>query len=405
MIKELLFNVYFSVFILFINTSISDNFLRALFINPSLISITRLLTNIIFILIVIYYFLIERIRIRKYILGIAMLVLMVLTLAWTPNKFESIKLIINIIGPLYYFLLLCLNVKKGKILKIIRVYCIIILVFDIIALILPSGIGYMDSVSKVLNGIHLSRSSFVVYINFIIFINWIYFMQNRNKYNTNSIIPCIVIMLSLILVIISKSSTGLITILLFFIFTLVLRRKKLSYYIFYFSLITGIVLPFMHLNSPILDKIVTIIFGKTLTFSGRTYIWKYVLGNLIDNPILGNGFNSTHTLLADKVVPIYDRVAAHSHNGFLEVFLQSGIIGLILVVTILITAFRSTEYMGKVQKSIFKSYIITLIIFNYMEPYLNDQVSLITVWLPIIYIIVSKYKDIKNNLYKIDCEK
>ena len=66
MSKEFIFgNIYFNVFVLFINTSISDAFFQGFFIPPSLISITRLMLNFIFILVTIYYFLTNRIKIKK----------------------------------------------------------------------------------------------------------------------------------------------------------------------------------------------------------------------------------------------------------------------------------------------------------------------------------------------------
>ena len=69
MSKEFIFgNIFFNVFVPFINTSISDAFFKSFLIPPSLISITRLMLNLIFILVTIYYFLTSRIKIKKYII-------------------------------------------------------------------------------------------------------------------------------------------------------------------------------------------------------------------------------------------------------------------------------------------------------------------------------------------------
>ena len=134
-----------------------------------------------------------------------------------------------------------------------------------------------------------------------------------------------------------------------------------------------------------------------MTFSGRTYIWNYALDKLVSNPLLGNGFNSTHYLLENKIIPIYDRVAAHTHNGFLELFLQSGFIGLLLGVIIVLIAFRYTFKINKKEGDIIRIYLIVFMIFNFMEPYILGNVSVITLWLPVIYVIT-----LANNKMRVD---
>ncbi|MDU4738876.1 hypothetical protein, partial [Clostridium sp.] len=125
MSKEFIFgNIYFNVFVLFINTSISDAFFKSFFIPPSLISIVRLALNLVFILLTIYYMLTNRIKIKKYVITILFLIFLGLTLIWTPNKFEALKLYINLLGPITYFILLfIINDKKNSI-KIVFTYCI-----------------------------------------------------------------------------------------------------------------------------------------------------------------------------------------------------------------------------------------------------------------------------------------
>lgn len=397
MTKEYLFkNIYFNIFILFINTSVSDAFFEALFIQPSIISISRLITNLIFILMLIYYLLISRIKARQYKIGIILTILIGISLIWTPLMFESVKVYINVIGPICYFIIMGLVIDKGTIIGNLRAYSNILLFCEIISLVLPGKVGYMDSVEGILRGIHLSRSALVIYLNFCIFINFLYIIEKYKKSNVTNVFSIVVIGIASVLVLLTKSSTGILIVMLFFLLIFLVNSQKIYRWIFTGSLALGIGIPLMNVNSPIIERLVEVFFGKTLTFSGRKYIWQYAISNLAKHPILGNGFNSTGELLRDKIIPIYEREASHTHNGFLEVFLQNGIVGLVLVVSIIVVAYKFVKYLPSIQQYIFRAYLIVFIIFNFMEPYLNEQVSVVNIWLPIAYIFTYVYKQRKE---------
>lgn len=394
MSKEFIFgNIYFNVFILFINTSISDAFFKSFFIHPSLISIARLILNLIFILTTIYYFLTSRIKIKKYIIIVLFLSFIGITLLWTPNKFEAFKLYINILGPITYLILFFIINDKKNSLKIIFNYCILVIISDIISLTILGNVGYMSEGSAhVVRGIHLSRSTMIIYLNFSIFISLYYYNLVKNINYKEKYKSVIFIFISLLLIVISKSSTGVVTVALFVPLLVVLKRRKLSKFILKTSIIVAMVLPVMNITSSFLNEVVKNIFGKNLTFSGRRYIWDYALQKLSNNPIRGNGLNSTEYLLRGKVIPIYERVASHTHNGFLELFLQAGVIGLILLISIIIITYKYTFGLESKESNLIRAYIVVFIIFNFMEPYILSSVSVITLWVPLIFLITNNYK-------------
>lgn len=83
--------------------------------------------------------------------------------------------------------------------------------------------------------------------------------------------------------------------------------------------------------------------GKDENLSGRTDIWKAVLLSIAKRPALGYGYaafwegfrgESAHVILAAHWFVSY------AHNGFLEVALELGLVGLGLIVWTLIRAFR-----------------------------------------------------------------
>ena len=86
------------------------------------------------------------------------------------------------------------------------------------------------------------------------------------------------------------------------------------------------------------------LYGKDLTFSGRTDIWAASLDTIRQRPLLGYG---TGRVWQDRFDPLtadlHRRIgfrAAHAHNGVLDVLLAVGIIGLTLYFVVLLSTIR-----------------------------------------------------------------
>jgi exopolysaccharide production protein ExoQ len=82
--------------------------------------------------------------------------------------------------------------------------------------------------------------------------------------------------------------------------------------------------------------------GRNPTLTGRTGIWRVVLG-MVEDPVFGTGFESFWLGQRPEKV----RIAASSffylneaHNGYLEVFLNLGWVGIALLTFIMVTGYR-----------------------------------------------------------------
>jgi exopolysaccharide production protein ExoQ len=81
--------------------------------------------------------------------------------------------------------------------------------------------------------------------------------------------------------------------------------------------------------------------GKDTTLTGRTDIWRLVLG-MTDNPLLGSGFESFW--LGSRLDKIWNLIWWHpneAHNGYIEVFLNLGWVGLAMLAVLLVTGYRN----------------------------------------------------------------
>ena len=73
-------------------------------------------------------------------------------------------------------------------------------------------------------------------------------------------------------------------------------------------------------------------FGQDLTLTGRTDLWAAVLGKIGERPWLGYGYGGFWRSLegeSAEVLSIVRWAAPHSHNGFLDLWLDLGLLGLL----------------------------------------------------------------------------
>jgi exopolysaccharide production protein ExoQ len=81
--------------------------------------------------------------------------------------------------------------------------------------------------------------------------------------------------------------------------------------------------------------------GRDPTLTGRTDIWKILL-SMHTNPLLGTGYESFW--LGPRLAWVWEKYAPglnEAHNGYLEVYLNLGLIGLLLLAGFLIATYRN----------------------------------------------------------------
>jgi O-antigen ligase len=83
--------------------------------------------------------------------------------------------------------------------------------------------------------------------------------------------------------------------------------------------------------------------GREMTLSGRTFLWKDLLA-FRTNPLIGVGFGSFW--LGDRLNTIWSMYTwepTESHNGFLNVYLELGYVGLLLLVGFISCAYQNIK--------------------------------------------------------------
>ena len=113
----------------------------------------------------------------------------------------------------------------------------------------------------------------------------------------------------------------------------------------------------------------------------RTYIWPTAVEELKVNPIFGNGINNAQIALHNRYPKkgafgaICQKIKLDAHNEFLQITLEMGVIGLILILTIFTVLIR-LEIKDSLFNNLSLVFAITFILFFNVESVLNTYFGL-----------------------------
>jgi O-antigen ligase len=148
--------------------------------------------------------------------------------------------------------------------------------------------------------------------------------------------------------------------------TRIFRRQRLLVHLMVIAFIcVAAVSLFFGAGSGILQQM-----GREPTITGRTDIWKLVI-SMTRSPLLGTGFESFW--LGSRLDQIWDIYWWHpneAHNGYIEVYLNLGRVGLGLLMLILLTSYRNviTALRHDLQiGSLRLSYFVVGVVYNFTE--------------------------------------
>ncbi len=176
---------------------------------------------------------------------------------------------------------------------------------------------------------------------FMGFIASVFLINILNK-RSNRWFALVLLSLSLILIVLSNSKTGLIIFLYpvfaFPIYMIVKQRKNRFFILLIAVFILTIISTLILVN---LDSIVVNLLGKDIEFNGRTPLWLLTIEQGLQRPFLGYAYNAFWTTDASYEVirntwlwyeDIDPKMPFQAHNGFIDLFVQLGFVGLSLFI-------------------------------------------------------------------------
>jgi exopolysaccharide production protein ExoQ len=134
--------------------------------------------------------------------------------------------------------------------------------------------------------------------------------------------------------------TVAVTLLIMWAFTTIYRRYKLLVpLMFSVVVLVGLLLGALGLSV----GSVTQTMGRSSDLTGRTELWGSIASMIIDRPILGYGFSGFWEGASSEASVVENNIGwspSYSHNGYLEITLSLGLVGLMLFLWTLVTGVR-----------------------------------------------------------------
>lgn len=321
-----------------------------------------------------------------------------LSTIWSENKVSTLKNSIYVFLVIFLAIYIISKFSVDRILKIIFYYFSILTFMNLYSVIFMKNISiFLDPrYSLSYKGLFSHRTGFAAMMLFSFAFCLTYLNKSKHR------LTCIIIfILNLYMMNLAKSSTAIaiaIYVILFYIIYMVFNNRILNLIFILTPFGVSIVLLTDLLNK--FAEIITLL-GREITLTGRTQIWFLVENAIKKRPFIGYGFlgawqsNDFSIMHFDSILGFS---ATHSHNGFLEIILNIGVIGLVLY---LITAFDIIRYPLKVNTDkklagIIIICICTLWLNNSTEVNMIYPTDIIFIIYILFYNIIKEYINVKD---------
>lgn len=277
-----------------------------------------------------------------------------ISIAWSDFPDIAFKRYIKAIGSLIMVLIILTEPAPAEAIKTIIRRCSYVLIP--LSVILYKYYPHLGRLyhrwtgELMITGVTTNKNSLGVLcmVSSIIFISYLLTIwRNKkpfNNINKKEAFPqFLVFLMALWMLIISNSATAFVC---FIVGSTILVGMKLSfiernlksfmYYIVF--IICGFLT--LQLTFDVTQAIIGTL-GRDTTLTGRTEIWKSAIG-MITNPLIGTGFESFWLGERAQIIGAnYWFNLNEAHSGYVEVYLDGGLIGLFLLIVIIVNTFKN----------------------------------------------------------------
>ena len=295
---------------------------------------------------------------------------LILTISTIINKNDILNVIKYII-PVILFTTLLDSLKKKHLLDFLNGMIILIMLLTIInfftVILFPNGMSYGTTGTE--RYYFLGHNNSVVRFLFpgIVF-SGIYDYLKNNKLCFRTYFLTIIISLS---VTISWSNTAMIGCYIMLFFEFLLKDKKINILFsgkkIFFIMILIFFFIVLQNNISFFNNIITNVFNKDITLSGRTIIWEYAIQTIKEKFILGYGYGAAIPQISN-----WQYEPSSFHNYFLDLMFRGGIL---LLLTKLNIVWQCCKSLTKKVSNL--SYFLTFCLLAYFvmwqfEPFMSS---------------------------------
>ncbi|MBC8185140.1 O-antigen ligase family protein [candidate division KSB1 bacterium] len=313
------------------------------------------------------YFLIKKEKFLSFFL-----IWCLISITWSDFSFVSFKRWFRIFSVALICISFLLHVRSDyniiKYIKLILYPYVILSLF--VVLFIP---GATDPMFDTWRGFastknHLGQMSLISILLCFIILN----VKCSHK---EKIFTYFILMISLILLVGSTSTTSILALLVFLSLSSLLFIDSIFKPLgignsFTVILISGMLLIFITIMvvAPQLISVIPNAFGKDMTFTGRIDLWDYMFREINKHLLFGAGYQSFWVMENIDLIILYEEfvwLPLQSHNGYIDIINEVGLIGFFLFVLMLVFYFINLIKLKETY--LWHLLIIVILIINFQE--------------------------------------
>lgn len=304
-----------------------------------------------------------------------------ISIIWSDYPFVSLKRYIKEIGNVLMVLLILTEKDPVQTVRVVfarYVHLVIPLSILLIYSVPSLGMYYDDNMLPSYCGVATNKNKLgVITFVSVLFLIWeiIHFrdVDGKKRDCSDTFGNWVLLLLAGWLIYIAHSATALVCVILGAFLLLLMKLpfvvKHLGYLGLY-SLLAAITIIFAMYRFPEAVGMVAEGLGRDSTFTGRTELWMDLLREPV-NPVVGTGYQSFW--LGSRADNLWDKYLFHpiqAHNGYLETYLNGGVVGVGLLLAMIIATGGKLKRVLLIERSfgiLLVVFIITATLYNCTE--------------------------------------
>ncbi|MED4157534.1 O-antigen ligase [Shouchella clausii] len=330
---------------------------------------------------------------------IVLLITSVISVLWSVNPIVTVQRVATILGTTIFGLFLGFTFSLKQIIKILSVSFVFIIMMTFIAVLFYPHQGlFLDHRGVTWQGVFPHKNWLGRYM--VLGAGVYMFIILLSERKLTKLISFLLICISLGILFMTGSTTSYIILLAIFVLLPLFSGFKLKGNLF-LSMSSFVLAATTLLAILILDRLNSILelFGRDLTFTGRTDIWSATLHMVSIRPF-GYGYGAFWNNWDGPSAMVYQMIgrdtAPHAHNGFIDLMLNVGILGLLVFIIGYVHALlNSIKYIRQEKDPVsfwIMFYLVYFIFINIAES--NIMVHNNLFW--VLYVTVIAYLSVKK---------
>jgi O-antigen ligase len=290
---------------------------------------------------------------------------------WSSYHIISFKRSFQLLSVYLVVINALLFIEPSKLLKVLKIIIILYLLINVFSSLFINEA--IDPQFGTWRGITDHKNALARYC-FYCFLISMFFYGEQNKLSTK-ITNYAISFVSVIIVFMSGSSTVIFMLIIIIIVSLMFSIEEIfkplrvgrTLLIITLLVIVSLIIVF-NIFAPQVFGRIPAMFGKSTTLTGRTEFWEYLWTEADKKFFLGYGYG-TYWIMGSSVIANFAAFTGgfkvnQAHNGYLEIILQLGRIGITLFATIVIILIRR---IFKLKSNLSLLFLISLLFLDYTE--------------------------------------